>query len=36
MEVGIQLFSVSQSTTVDDVTNAQGVYLRVQVGVFNR
>ena len=29
MEDGIQLFSVSQSTTVDDLINAQGIYLMV-------
>ena len=31
MEDGIQLFSVSQSTTVDDLINAQGIYLMVWV-----
>ena len=38
LEVGIQLFSVSHSTTVDDLINAQGIYLilGVQAGVFNR
>ena len=29
MEDGIQLFSVSQSTTIDDLINAQGIYLMV-------
>ena len=28
-EEWIQLFSVSQSTTVDDLINAQGIYLMV-------